>query len=70
MAEIKIQASKWRLVEVGRVVSFNSGKYVNRLAVIVEIIDHKRVRGPSTETLSSSSIPSIKKYPKPNECAN
>lgn len=43
MAEISIQASKWKLVEVGRVVIFNSGPYANRLATIVEIIDHKRV---------------------------
>ena len=44
MAEIEIQASRWRLVEVGRVVVFNSGPYAGRLAAIVEIIDHKRVR--------------------------
>ena len=43
MAEINIQASKWKLVEIGRVVLFNSGPYANRLATIVEIIDHKRV---------------------------
>lgn len=43
MAEIEIKASQWRLVEVGRVVLFTHGPYIGRLAVIVEIIDHKRV---------------------------
>lgn len=43
MAEVSISASQWRQVEVGRVVLFTHGKYVNRLATIVEIIDHKRV---------------------------
>ncbi|KAL6721841.1 hypothetical protein ACLMJK_000946 [Lecanora helva] len=49
MAEINITASQWRLVEVGRVVLFTHGTYTGRLAVIVEIIDHKRalVDGPS-----------------------
>ncbi|KAL8788508.1 MAG: hypothetical protein Q9195_007247 [Heterodermia aff. obscurata] len=49
MAEVDITASKWRLVEVGRVVLFTHGKYKDRLATIVEIIDHKRalVDGPS-----------------------
>ena len=39
MSEIQIGASSWRRVEVGRVLKLESG----RLAVIVEIIDHKRV---------------------------
>lgn len=43
-ADIEITASQWRLVEVGRVVLFTHGLYTGRLAVIVEIIDHKRVR--------------------------
>lgn len=43
-AEIEIKASQWRLVEVGRVVLFTHSQYTGRLAVIVEIIDHKRVR--------------------------
>lgn len=48
MAEIEVNASQWRLVEVGRVILFTHGKYLGRLAVIVEIIDHKRVSlGPS-----------------------
>ena len=47
-----MKASKWRLVEVGRVVLFNEGPYAGRLAVIVEIIDHKRVStlGQQTST--------------------
>ncbi|KAL9101197.1 MAG: hypothetical protein Q9163_003515 [Psora crenata] len=49
MAEIEIKASQWRLVEVGRIVLFTHGPNAGRLAVIVEIIDHKRVLidGPS-----------------------
>jgi len=43
MAEIEVKASKWRLVEVGRVVLFVTGPYTGKLAAIVEIIDHKRV---------------------------
>ncbi|MCJ1344244.1 hypothetical protein MMC31_002447 [Peltigera leucophlebia] len=51
MADIKIKAAQWRLVEVGRVVLFTHGLYSGRLATIVEIIDHKRVLvdGPSTK---------------------
>ena len=30
--------------DVGRVVLFNEGVYEGRLATVVEIIDHKRVR--------------------------
>lgn len=44
MANIDIHASQWRFVEVGRVVLFTHGLYKDRLAAIVEIIDHKRVR--------------------------
>lgn len=43
MAEIEVNASQWRFVEVGRVILFTHGKYIGRLAVIVKIIDHKRV---------------------------
>ena len=42
--------SSWRLVEVGRVVLFSKpSPYEGRIAVIVEIVDHKRVLvdGPS-----------------------
>ena len=45
MGEASIVASNWRLVEVGRVVLLQGdGPYAGRLATIVEIIDHKRVR--------------------------
>lgn len=44
MGDADITTSNWRLVEVGRVVLFNEGQYEGRLATIVEIIDHKRVR--------------------------
>jgi len=49
MASIDIKASSWKLVEVGRVVLIRSGPFTGKLAVIVEIIDHKRVLidGPS-----------------------
>ena len=45
MGDADITTSQWRLVEVGRVVLFSQGPYQGRLATIVEIIDHKRVRG-------------------------
>lgn len=44
MSQVDVKASSWKLVEVGRVVLFNSGPFSGRLATIVEIIDHKRVR--------------------------
>lgn len=40
-----VTTSQWRNVEVGRVVLFSAGQYTGRLAAVVEIIDHKRVRG-------------------------
>ncbi|KAJ9635379.1 hypothetical protein H2199_008382 [Coniosporium tulheliwenetii] len=42
MGDADISTSQWRLVETGRVVLFSTGPYKGRLAVIVEIIDHKR----------------------------
>lgn len=44
MAEIDIKVSSWKLVEVGRVVLIRSGPYTGKLATIVEIVDHRRVR--------------------------
>jgi KOW motif-containing protein len=44
MANIDIKATSWKLVEVGRVLLIRKGPYTGKLAVIVEIIDHKRVR--------------------------
>jgi len=44
MGEVNVTATSWRMVEVGRVVLFTTGPYQGRLAVIAEIIDHKRVR--------------------------
>ncbi|KAI9321893.1 60S ribosomal protein L14 [Dichotomocladium elegans] len=45
-----VQGSFKRQVEVGRVVLINHGPDTNKLAVIVDIIDHKRalIDGPST----------------------
>lgn len=44
MASIDIETASWKLVEVGRVVLIRSGPYTGKLAAIVEIIDHRRVR--------------------------
>jgi len=46
MGDVQISIANWRLVEVGRVVSFVSGPYAGAIAAIVEIIDQKRVRIP------------------------
>ena len=43
MGDATIEASKWRTVEVGRVVLLDGGAHTGKLATIVEIIDHKRV---------------------------
>lgn len=47
MGDISIVATEWRTVQVGRVVLVQEGKDAGRLAAIVEIIDHKRVRSRS-----------------------
>lgn len=44
MGDAEVTASSWRAVEVGRVAFFGSGPYTARVAAIVQIIDHKRVR--------------------------
>ena len=44
MANIDIKATSWKLVEVGRVLLIRKGPDNGKLAAIVEIIDHKRVR--------------------------
>ncbi|CAK7563534.1 MAG: hypothetical protein SEPTF4163_001403 [Sporothrix epigloea] len=51
MGDATIIGSKWRLVEVGRVVLLQTGPSAGRLAAIIEIIDHKRVLvdGPATD---------------------
>ena len=62
MASIEIKATQWRMVEVGRVVLFLNGPHQGRLAAIVEIIDHKRVRlfsstlSPPPSPLSPSTL--------------
>ena len=43
MGDANITASQWKMVEVGLVVLIQGGPLDGRLAVIVEIIDHKRV---------------------------
>ncbi|KAL8904711.1 MAG: hypothetical protein Q9171_006956 [Xanthocarpia ochracea] len=57
MPEIDIHASAWRMVEVGRVVLFTHGTYLGRLAVIVEIIDHKRVLVDGPSKKENSQVP-------------
>lgn len=44
MASIDIKASSWKYVEVGRVALLRTGPYAGKLAVIVQIVDHRRVR--------------------------
>ncbi len=54
MGEALIEGSNWRLVEVGRVVVItNDHPFTGRLAAIVEIIDHKRVRSITVEAASA-----------------
>ena len=53
MGDAEIKASNWRLVEVGRVVLIDGGSQDGKLAAIVEIIDHKRVRFAPTENCES-----------------
>jgi hypothetical protein len=43
MGSVDVTASQWRMVETGRVVLFTSGEHQGKLAVVAEIIDHKRV---------------------------
>jgi large subunit ribosomal protein L14e len=45
MGDAEIKASSWYLVEVGRVARFAKGPNAGKLAAIVQIIDHRRVRG-------------------------
>lgn len=49
MGDISIVATEWRLVQVGRVVLIQEGPDAGRLAAIVEVIDHKRVRSRPPE---------------------
>jgi hypothetical protein len=51
MGDADVTNTAWRLVEVGRVVLFTSGPYAEKLAAIVEIIDHKRVCLPPSRPL-------------------
>ena len=43
MADIELKLASWKLVEVGRVLLIRSGPYTGKLAVVVQIIDHRRV---------------------------
>lgn len=48
MADIDLKIAEWKLVEVGRVVLIRRGPFTGKLAAIVEIVDHRRVRFLST----------------------
>lgn len=48
MADIDVKIAQWKLVEVGRVVLIRRGPFTGKLAVIVEIVDHRRVRFPES----------------------
>lgn len=55
MGDINIVATEWRTVQVGRVVLIQEGPAAGRLAAIVEIIDHKRVRSrpPAVDNITA-----------------
>ena len=44
MGDADITGTNWKYVEVGRVALLSAGPYTGKVVVIVEIIDHKRVR--------------------------
>jgi len=52
-----LKTTQWRLVEVGRVLLLNEGPYAGKLAVVVEIIDHKRVLIDSPSDVPRQSFP-------------
>lgn len=56
MGDAEIKASTWRLVEVGRIVLIQGGPSDGKLAAVVEIIDHKRVRAIWQSVRGSISI--------------
>ena len=60
MGDATIEGSNWRLVEVGRVVVINGDHpFDGRLATIVEIIDHKRVRSGISSSFVGANVDSI-----------
>lgn len=48
MADIDVKLASWKLVEIGRVVLIRRGPYDGKLAVVVEVVDHRRVREPNS----------------------
>lgn len=44
MADIDVKLASWKLVEVGRLVLIRRGPFAGKLAAIVVIVDHRRVR--------------------------
>jgi hypothetical protein len=45
-----------RFVEIGRVVMINFGKLEGKLAVIVDLVDHNKVRGISARAASCETV--------------
>lgn len=43
-ADVFFFFSEYSLVQIGRIVRIEEGPYAGKLAIIVEVIDHKRVR--------------------------
>lgn len=66
MADIDVKLASWKLVEVGRVVLIRRGPYDGKLAVVVEIIDHRRVRESKTPSKSDSECSGDKGAPGEN----
>ena len=63
MGDAEVITSSWREVELGRVVLMNSGAYKGKLAAIVEIIDHKRVRQRIHLLNEKDSVPQAERFP-------
>jgi len=58
MGDSEVVSSRWKTVEVGRVVVFSEPKqYEGRIAVIVEIIDNKRVLVDGPSDKAESRVP-------------
>lgn len=56
MPEINVKVSSWKMVEVGRLVLIRSGPFEGKLAAIVEIVDHRRVRGILSSGIANHRI--------------
>ncbi|KAM0706798.1 hypothetical protein Q7P35_006128 [Cladosporium inversicolor] len=57
MGSVNVTTSQWRQVEVGRVVEFVTGVHKSKLAVVIEIVDHKRVLVEGPASTVEASVP-------------